>query len=159
VKLLAPSTNLRSFGKLFNLEEEKGDVPFSILTSVSSLNLTDLPDELASWRSELTGGKEPTREMIDEAKRLWAKAGCQNLGDYLRAYLRLDIIILYKASQEWRRQLKNLIGLDFVESKKFTISSLSFLAGIKSSAAKKKIGTFFPNNSQTYRLLRRGMRG
>ena len=160
VKLLAPSTNLRSFGKLFNMEEEKGDVPFSILTSVSALSLTELPDDLKSWQSELTGGKEVTLETIAQAKRLWTKAGCNNLGDYLRAYLRLDVVILYKATQKWRAQLKSLTGgLDFVDNKKFTISSLSFLAGIKTSARGKKMGSFFPNNSQIYRLLRRGMRG
>jgi hypothetical protein len=51
------------------------------------------------------------------------------------------------------------VDIDFVEARKFTISSLSNLAGFKAAASKKQIGTFFPNNSQIYRLLRGGMRG
>ena len=41
-KLLAPSTNLRSFGKLFNLEQVKAHFPFGLLTSVKILDLPEL---------------------------------------------------------------------------------------------------------------------
>jgi hypothetical protein len=158
-KLLAPSTNLRNFGKLFNLEQAKAHFPFGILTSVGVLNLPSLPSDPDSWKSDLTGGDKITREQISEAQELFDSAGCRNLGDYLRAYLKLDVVILYKATQEWRKTLKTYVGIDFVETGKYTISSLSNLAGLKSSASQQHIGTFFPNNSQVYRLLRNGMRG
>ena len=158
-KLLAPSTNLRNFGRLFNLEQAKAHFPFGILTSVGVLNLPSLPSDPDSWKSDLTGGDKITREQISEAQQLFDSAGCRNLGDYLRAYLKLDVVILYKATQEWRKTLKTYVGIDFVETGKYTISSLSNLAGLKSSASQQHVGTFFPNNSQVYRLLRNGMRG
>jgi hypothetical protein len=159
VKLLAPSTNLRSFGRLFDLEQAKAHFPFGILTTVESLRRVGLPEDANEWRSELTGSSAITSEDIAEAKRLYEEAGCKNIGDYLAAYLKLDVDILYEATQRWRRQLCELVDVDFVEARKFTISSLSYLAGARCSAQHGQIGSFFPNNSQTYRLLRLGMRG
>ena len=157
-KLLAPSTNLRSFGRLFNLEQAKAHFPFGILNSVDVLSVPLLPTESKYWTSDLCG--EPVSEsQIAEAVRLFESAKCKNIGDYLRTYLKLDVDILYLATQEWRRHLKSVVDLDFVECKKFTISSLSYLAGAKTCVRSQKLGHFFPNNSQTYRLLRLGMRG
>ena len=158
-KLLAPSTNLRSFGKLFDLEQVKAHFPFGLLNSVTVLQQPELPDDLAAWKSDLTGNAKITRQDVDEAQRLYAAAECKNLGDYLRAYLKLDVIILFKAGQEWRRTLRRVVGIDFIETGKYTISSLSNLAGLTVSANNCDVGAFFPNNSQIYRLLRLGMRG
>ena len=158
-KLLAPSTNLRSFGKLFNLEQAKAHFPFGLLTSIKELERTVFPTDPALWRSELTGNDVITEKEISEAHSLYVSAGCQNLGDYLRAYLKLDVIVLHKATQEWRKTLKTYVGVDFVEAGKYTISSLSNYAGLKMAASQNRIGNFFPNNSQIYRLLRGGMRG
>jgi hypothetical protein len=158
-KLLAPSTNLRSFGKLFNLEQVKAHFPFALLNSVSVLKEPALPTHLDAWKSDLTGNAKITKADIDEAQRLFAEAGCSTIGDYLKAYLKLDVIILFKATQEWRKTLKRVVGIDFVETAKYTISSLSNLAGLMVNSKNCDIGSFFPNNSQTYRLLRMGMRG
>lgn len=159
VKLLAPSTNLRSFGKLFDLEQSKAHFPFGLLSSVEVLNMPELPIDPQLWKSDLTGNATITEEEIAEAVELFRAAGCKSLGDYLKAYLKLDVDILYKATQEWRRHLKELVDVDFVESQKFTISSLSYLAGSKTAVRSQHLGHFFCNNSQVYRLLRTGMRG
>ena len=157
-KLLAPSTNLRSFGKLFGLEQAKAYFPFGILNSVSVLNQPSLPADPREWRSDLTG--DPlSNEQIAEAVNLFRTSNCTSVGDYLKTYLKLDVDILYLATQEWRKHLKSVIDLDFVETKKFTISSLSYLAGAKTCVRSQQLGHFFPNNSQVYRLLRLGMRG
>jgi len=123
-KLLAPSTNLRNFGKLFGLEQEKAHFPFNLLDSVAALDIAELPDDPKLWASSLTGSPPIGPEEIAQAQALFRKANCKNLGDYLRAYLKLDVVILYKATQLWRSHLKTLVGIDFVESRKFTISSL-----------------------------------
>lgn len=160
VKLLAPGTNLRNFGKLFNLEQTKAFFPFQILDSVEVLKRESLPNDVRSWHSDLsTDDSQIGPEQIAEAQRLFKDSSCKNIGDYLATYLKLDVDILYKACQEWRRQLKKLINIDFVEASKFTISSLSYTAGLKFAEKNCRIGTFFPNNSQNYRLLRKGMRG
>jgi len=159
-KLLAPSTNLRKFGELFGLQQAKAHFPFGILNSVSVLSRPDLPADPASWESDLHQfDAEAFSSKLSEAQALFAEAKCSNLGDYLKAYLILDVEILYHATQKWRRELKTVIGLDFVESRKFTISSLSYTAGLKNMEANLRIGSFFPNNSQHYALLRQGMRG
>lgn len=162
-KLLAPTTSLRKFGSLFALDQSKAHFPFSILRSVNDLLRSELPSDDQAWMSELGGGGGDSQTRLAEVKReaqeLFKQADCKNLGDYLKAYLLLDVEILYKATQAWRRQLKSLIGLDFVECKKFTISSLSYTAGLKNMEQNRRIGQFFPNNSQVYRLLRLGMRG
>jgi hypothetical protein len=158
-KLLAPSTNLRSFGKLFNLEQVKAHFPFALLNSVSVLRQPTLPSNLDAWKSDLTGSEKITAAEVEEAQRLFEAAGCQNIGDYLEAYLKLDVIILFRGIQEWRKTLKQVVGIDFVETGKYTISSLSNHAGLTVNAKNCDIGSFFPNNSQVYRLLRMGMRG
>lgn len=166
-KLLAPSTNLRNFGKLFNLEQSKAHFPFKILTGVKALEQPRLPSELEAWIDDLfkfgrgltTQDETEVRTKMREAEKLFEEAKCQTVGDYLRHYLKLDVQILYDATQGWRRQLYQLVGIDFVASRKFTISSLSYTAGLKFAERKARIGNFFPNNSQHYRLLRQGMRG
>ena len=160
-KMLAPSTNLRKFGRLFGLEQEKAHFPFSMLDSVEVLKTESRlpPFGDPRWKSELSGGASLTRQDVEAAHQLFDRAGCLNLGDYLASYLWLDVEILYKATQAWRKTLTQLIGLDFVQSKKFTISSLSYTAGLKTWETFQRIGTFAVNNSQHYRLLRRGMRG
>jgi hypothetical protein len=157
-KLLAPSTNLRNFGKLFNFEMSKGFFCHGYFDTVAKLSDTALPTNPDAWKSDLTG-PQLSLEDIESAHRLFRQTGCKSLGDYLKTYLKLDVVILFKASQEWRKKLKTLINVDFVESRKFTISSLANLANGKSLVSRREIGNFFPNNSQTYRLLREGMRG
>ena len=157
-KMLAPGTNLRNFGKLFGLEQQKAHFPFSILTSVEALKREGLPDDEEAWKSDL-GGAPASREEIEEAMQLYDRAGCKNLGDYLRTYLKLDVVVLFKSVQLWRKSLLETVGVDFVESKKFTISSMSNYAGTLCQAERLRVGSFFPNNRRHYGLLKRGMRG
>ena len=160
-KMLAPSTNLRKFGRLFGLEQEKAHFPFKLLTSVEVLRtVTALPPHGdPSWESELSSSVPLSPGDVQSAQSLFEKAGCRNLGDYLASYLWLDVEVLYKATQEWRKTLARLTGMDFVQSRKFTISSLSYTAGLKTWERHLRIGTFAVNNSQHYRILRQGMRG
>lgn len=161
-KMLAPSTNLRKFGQLFGLQQEKAHFPFSLLDSVEVLrSWTSLPPAgHPGWKSELRSeSQQISAGEVEEAQRLFENAGCRNLGDYLATYLWLDVEILYRATQEWRRTLARLTGLDFVQIRKLTISSLSYTAGLKTWERKKRLGNFSVNNSQHYRLLRLGMRG
>lgn len=158
-KLLAPSTNLRSFGKLFSLNVEKGHFPFKILQSLNSLLEPELPTSQYMWKSELTGAPTPSKKEIAEAIAIFKEKGFKNVGEYLEHYLILDVDILHKASNLWRKRLFNIIGLDFIDIKKFTISSFSYYANANTSAKLLRPGWFFPNNCQHYALLKRGMRG
>ena len=161
-RLLAPSTSLRKFGELFGLEQAKAHFPFSYLTSVERLQDTSLPLDPEAWRSELTGDNPTVEELAatrDEALVMWEALGCSTVGDYLSGYLHLDIEILHEGAQRWITTLETLLSLNFVELGKFTISSLSYAAGLKSAESRLRVGSFFPNNSQLYSVLRMGMRG
>ena len=81
------------------------------------------------------------------------------MGDYLKTYLKLDVDILYQATQGWRANMKKELDLDFVLTGNFTISSVSNLAGDRCASKHLQIGQFFPNSAPVYRLLRKGMRG
>ena len=157
-KMLAPGTDLRNFGKLFGLEQKKAHFPFSILTSVDVLDQPTLPEDEESWRSDL-GGKAVGRQEIEEALELFREAKCESVGDYLRTYLKLDVVVLFKSVLLWRKSLIETVGVDFVESKKFTISSMSNYAGSRCQAERLRVGSFFPNNRRHYGLLKKGMRG
>ena len=160
VRLLSPGTSLKQFGQLFNLEQAKAHFPFGLLTGVEALDIAELPLDPLLWRSDLSTSKEAVSETdIAEAVGLFRQAGCQNLGDYLRTYLRLDVDILYKATQGWRKNIAEEIGVDFVQAGKFTISSLSSFAGDLNASQNLHVGQFFPNSAAVYRLLRKGMRG
>lgn len=157
-KLLSPGTSLRQFAKTTNLTMEKSYFPFSLLTGFESLQIASLPSRAEDWKSDLTG-PAVTQAEVDHSIELFVSSGCRNLGEYLRVYLLLDVEILFRAIVVWRRYLKKHVNVDFIESAKFTISSLSHLAGQRSLAQMRAVGNFFPNNSQVYRLLKRGMRG
>ena len=160
VKLVSPGTSLKQFGELFNLQQAKANFPFALLTGVEALQIESLPTSLADWQSELSSSKKAlTLEDVAEAHRLFRISNCQNVGDYLKTYLRLDVDILYKATQGWRQTIGREIGVDFVQLGKFTISSLSNFAGDLCASQNLQIGQFFPNSSAVYRLLRKGMRG
>ena len=96
---------------------------------------------------------------MDEAQRLFDASGCLSVGDYLRTYLRLDVDILYRATQGWRQTIASEIKVDFVQAAAFTISSISNYAGDVNSSGNLHIGQFFPNSASVYRMLRKGMRG
>jgi len=162
-RLLAPSTSLRKFGQLFGLEQAKAHFPFAYLNSVERLGDPTLPyDDLNIWRSELSGERptdEQTKAVVEEAKAMWDALECRTVGDYLAGYLHLDVEILYRGSVLWNKTLKEAVGLSFVELGRFTISGLSYAAGIKLQEKRAAVGSFFPNNSRIYGVLRRGMRG
>ena len=160
ISLLSPGTSLRQFGQLFNLQQAKAHFPFGILTGVDALKLPKLPADVSDWQSDLTASKGPTTQAdVDEALQLFEDAQCNSVGDYLTTYLRLDVDILYLATQGWRQTIAAEINVDFVHSATFTISSISNYAGDVNASANLFVGQFFPNSSSVYRLLRKGMRG
>ena len=161
-RLLAPSTSLRKFGQLFGLEQAKAHFPFAFLDSVQRLTERSLPDDDRLWRSELSGAiqtDEQVAQIKAEAATMWDALECQTVEDYLAGYLHLDIEILYLGVQKWNATLEKVLGLNFVELGRYTISSLSYVAGQKDLEKRLCVGSFFPNNSQMYAVLRRGMRG
>ena len=162
VRLLAPGTSLRKFGELFGMEQAKAHFPFAYLTSVVCLSDTSLPQDPELWRSELTGPPTSNADIVRiqaEAQRMWEALGCSTVGDYLAGYLRLDIVILLDGVLNWIDTLDDLLDLNFVEAGRFTISNLSYTAGLKSAESRRTVGSFFPNNRQMYAVLRQGMRG
>ena len=160
IKLLAPGTSLRQFGQLFNLEQAKAHFPFGLLTGLAALRQDKLPANVAEWKNDLAASKAPlTQSDVNEALHLFEVSGCQSVGDYLKTYLRLDVDILYRATQGWRATIHDEVQVDFVQTANFTISGISNYAGDVNASRNLYVGQFFPNASPVYRILKKGMRG
>ena len=157
MKLLSPGTSLRQFGQLFNLSQEKAHFPFGMLDKVDALKIPKLPDKAEQWISDV--GPQISQAEVDEAQKLFTATGCSDVGDYLKTYLRLDVDILYRATQGWRKTISQEVDVDFIEAGCFTISSVSNFAGDVNASGNLHVGQFFPNSSSVYRLLRKGMQG
>jgi hypothetical protein len=65
------------------------------------------------------------------------------LGKYLKTYLRLDVDILYCAIQGLRQRIAKEIGVDFVQTGNFTISSVSIIAKDWCAETNLQFGPFF----------------
>jgi hypothetical protein len=147
-RLLAPGFSLDSFARLCGLEETKGIFPFALLTSEDFLKRARLPSDSAEWKSDL--GKSPTQDQVDAALAEFDAAGFVSVGEYLTHYLRLDVTLLQKSMLVLNRALHRTLGLSFVDSRKYTISSLSTAASQAELMRGKRIGSFSPNHTRIY---------
>jgi hypothetical protein len=149
-RLVSPGTSLAALAKTYNLEESKGIFPWDLFTSVSYLETKRLPADAASWVSALNPTHAPTQQEVDEVQRLYDSSGFECVGDYLRHYLSLDVVILLKAIISMENDYYQALGLDFVELRKTTVSSLSHCGAQHFLARNKRIGHFFPNHARMY---------
>jgi DNA polymerase type B, organellar and viral len=157
-RLLPEGTSLSKFRGMCGLSECKSSFPFELLQQDQAfLQAKELPPKAEQWRSRLGG--VPSQESVDEARALFSSLQCENVGDYLRHYLKQDCLMLGKGFQALRDSFYSLFRLDVVDSRKFTISSLSALASQAYLFRNKKVGFFTPQEPKIYSLLRQGLRG
>jgi hypothetical protein len=149
-RLLPPGMSLAALAKTCGLEESKGIFPFDRFTDLKFLREPRLPKDCADWASSLNPGRGPTQDEVDRALREFEDSKFESVGDYLEHYLGLDVIILQKAIIAMKREYYDILGLDFVEYNKFTVSSLSASGAQHSLARAGRIGQFFPNHSRMY---------
>ena len=157
-RLLPEGTSLEKFRKMCNLRECKSAFPFELLEEDQAfLDAQELPPRAEQW-SSLLGGI-PDQETVDEARRLFDELQCPDVRSYLTHYLRQDVLMLGKGFKALRDSFYDLFGLDLVDSRKFTISSLSALASQAHLFRQKSVGMFSPQCPKIYSVLRKGLRG
>jgi hypothetical protein len=155
-RLLSPGFSLASLAKTCGLEMEKSIFPFSRLTDMEFLKRPGLPPDKEDWASDLNPGGGPTQAQVDEALELYRSKNFATVGAYLVFYLKKDVLILQMAMLKLCRGLYSALGLSPVDSRRFTISSLSTLGAQSYLMRRKKVGFFFCNDSTTYAVRHTG---
>jgi hypothetical protein len=148
-KLVAPGTSLEKLAKTCGLKESKAMFPFDKFTSPDYLLEKKLPESCQDWKSSLNP-KAPSQADVDKALELFTSRGFKTVGDYLKYYLKLDVIILQKCILSLLAKYYEKQGIDFVECCKFTVSSLSSMSAQLYLARHKRIGMFFVNHRRIY---------
>jgi len=157
-RLLPEGTSLAKFRGLCGLSECKSSFPFELLEEDQLfLQAKELPPLAEQWKSKLSG--VPSQESVDQARALFDSLKCENVSAFLEHYLRADCVILAKGFQALRDSFFSLFHLDVIDSRKFTISSLSALSSQAFLFRNKKVGFFTPQDTKLYSLLRQGLRG
>ena len=151
-RLLAPGTSLDSFGKLAGLDIKKSIFPFEKFTSRDYLLEPSLPTEASDWASKLNPDKNPSQADVNEALRTFEEQGMTCVGDFLRAYLILDVKVLLQATVAMAKTYYSILKLDFTEMGKFTVSSVASVGAAHYLARNKKPAMFHVNHARTYRV-------
>ena len=151
-RLMPPGYSLDAMGKTCGIAETKGIFPFALLTSANFLKNKSLPANAAQWASSLAPEKSPAQEEVNEALKIFADNKFNDVGEYLEYYLALDVLVLQKSILVMQAKYYEILGIDIVESNRFTASSLSALAAQSFLARNKRIGHFFPNHARLYNV-------
>jgi hypothetical protein len=157
-RLLPPGFSLSAFGRLTSVVEKKLIFNFDWLNSIEQLDRTSLPPDAADWVNRLTG-TGPSQEEVNEALLFFQQQQFGDLWSYLSFYLKIDCILLAKATQTLFAGYFSLLGIHPLDSRRGSVSSLSFYASQMHLFAHKRIGQFFVNDPVAHSLIRQGTRG
>ena len=149
-RLACPGTSLDSLGRACKLEVVKGIFPFDRFTSLDFLDEPELPALASAWTSALAPHKNPTQVEVDAARAFYAASGFACVGAYLRHYLALDCLVLLRSLDAMHTRYYGILGLSFVESRKFTVSSLANAGAQTFLARHKRPGAFVCNHARLY---------
>ena len=131
--------------------KRKGIFPFSFFDSISKLDNTSLPP-IADFKNDLSG-KDCAPEDYHYAQVAWSKFDCQTLGDYLIAYLQLDVFLLADVFEEFRRVSLEEDKLDPIHF--ISLPAMSFKSAFKMT----RETIHLLQDPEMYNLFERGIRG
>ena len=134
-----------------DLMKSKGVFPYSYFDSLSKLNETKLPPRSA-FTNDLTG-EECSEDDYAHAQKAWSLFECQTFGDYMTAYLKLDIVLLADVYEQFRKMSLSQDGLDPVHF--VSLPGLSFMSAFKMTNEKIHL----LQDPDLYSLFERGIRG
>ena len=129
----------------------KGVFPYSYLDSLERLKETALPPRDA-FRNDLSG-EECSADDYAFAQLAWSQFACRSFGDYLIAYLSLDVYLLADVFERFRLVSLQQDGLDPVHF--ISLPGLSFQSAFKMT--KEHIDLL--QDPEMYSLFERGIRG
>ena len=156
--LLFPGTSLASLAKTCNLKDAKGIFPFDKFTSMDYLDESKLPQLSKDWQSLLNPTKAPSQQEVDEALSLFEREGFVNVGEYLQHYLALDVSILLQCVIAMEKEYMRILGLDFIEVGKITVSSLSAAGAQAFLTRGKRMAQFSCNHARLYAVSLKSLR-
>ncbi len=84
---------------------KKGVFPYDWLTSPERLSETVLPPREAFYDS--LHDEECGEETYECANKIWEYFDCKNVGDYMEAYLKTDVLILTDVMEHFRETVMN----------------------------------------------------
>ena len=130
----------------------KGVYPYSYVDSMDRLKETALPPRKA-FTSDLKVDGTCSQKDYDFAQRAWTLLGCQTLEDYMRNYLKFDVLLLADVFDTFRKTCLTIHGLDPVYF--YSLPGFSWQAALKSSSVELELLT----NYEMHCLLEVGIRG
>ena len=131
---------------------QKGYLPYEYIDSHAKLAETQLPPR-PMFYSKLTQ-KHISEEAYQHAQEMWTLFGCETLGDYLHAYLALDVLLLADTFETYRNKLfDSWIGLDPVRY--MTMPSFAWDAVLKHSGVCLDLIT----DAEMFKFVERSKRG
>ena len=92
--------------------QKKGVFPYSFLDSFEKLSEKSLPQYGDQWINSLSGQIDVSEEDVQHANKVWNEFGCKNFGDYLKLYLKTDVILLADVFEKCQRLFDQVYGLD-----------------------------------------------
>merc|ERR1711911_154508 len=107
---------------------------------------------IEAFKNDLTG-EACSVDDYGHAQRAWNEFGCQTFGDFMIAYLRLDIHLLADVFETFRRQCLNEDVLDPVPF--VSLPHMTFQSAFKMT--REKIHLL--HDIEMYRLFEQGIRG
>ena len=134
-----------------NTIKRKGVFPYSYLNSLSKLQESCLPPRSA-FKNDLSG-EECSEEDYRFAQKAWQEFGCRVFGDYLMAYLKLDVLLLACVFEKFRSKTLEQDGLDPVHF--VSLPGLSFMSAFKMTGETVDL----INDLEMYTFFERGIRG
>ena len=131
--------------------KRKGVFPYSFFDSFDRLKDSCLPQR-EHFKNDLTG-EECSEEDYRFAQRAWQEFDCQTFGDYMMAYLKLDVILLACVFERFRQKILEEDGLDPVHF--VSLPGLSFESAFKMTEE----SIHLLNDLEMYNFFEKGIRG
>lgn len=134
-----------------SLLKRKGVFPYSYLDSFDRLKDTQLPD-ISHFYNQMRN-EECSQSEYQHAQNVWNEFNCETMKDYLRLYLKTDVLILADVFQNFRGVCLKIYNLD--PAQYFTAPGLSWDAMLKTTGVNLELLT----DLEMYKFIQGGIRG
>lgn len=124
---------------------EKGIFPHGLFTSRDFLTKAELPPKASEWLDPLHPDRVIPQEAVDEAIMEFKRQKCRTIGDYEHYYMKLDTVLLKKATDNLFDAFEDIVGLHAIDCRKLSISSLA-AAGVQMELRRKKSYAYYSPN-------------
>ena len=156
--LLDGSCSLAKLAEMCGHELKKVPVPFGQLDSIAALRRKSFSWAPEDWKDELGGKEAGDPATIAEARAEFERLGCDSIGDYLRNYLRTDVLLLRDCTSSLYKMFADMLDCHPVDARRYTIASLSYCCQMR-LFRDRRMAVYRPRVSPLYSVLRSACRG